>query len=311
MKVTVDKSSGFCWGVVRTVDIAEKELATGEKLYSLGDIIHNPVEIERLKSEGLETVTHADLPNLRGAKILIRAHGEPPETYTRAKELGITFIDATCPVVGKVQERIRRFYDDGYQVVIFGKIEHAEVIGLVGQTNGEAVVIKSLDEIEKVKMDRKTVLFSQTTMDKPTFFALKEELSKKKKELVVGSIEELAVEFLAKDTICGQVFGREKKIREFAAENDLLIFVAGRHSSNGKVLYEIVKSVNSNIHFIEDVHELQPDWFEGIETVGITGATSTPQWLMEKVKENIEAMNDSRNSKINTQPSIITELITH
>jgi 4-hydroxy-3-methylbut-2-enyl diphosphate reductase len=210
-----------------------------------------------------------------------------------------------------VQERIRRFYDDGYQVVIFGKIEHAEVIGLVGQTKGEAVVIKSIDEIDKVKMDRKTVLFSQTTMDKPTFFALKEELSKKIKELVVGSIEELAVEFLAKDTICGQVFGREKKIREFAAENDLLIFVAGRHSSNGKVLYEIVKSVNSNIHFIEDVHELQPDWFEGIETVGITGATSTPQWLMEKVKENIEAMNDSRNSKVNTQPSIITELITH
>ena len=177
--------------------------------------------------------------------------------------------------------------------------------------NNESFPIKFNNEIDKVKLDRKTVLFSQTTMDKPTFFALKEELSKKIKELVVGSIEELAIEFLAKDTICGQVFGREKKIREFAAENDLLIFVAGRHSSNGKVLYEIVKSVNSNIHFIEDVHELQPDWFEGIETVGITGATSTPQWLMEKVKENIEAMNDSRNSKVNTQPSIITELITH
>ena len=226
MKVAVDKSSGFCWGVVRTVDIAEKELATGEKLYSLGDIIHNPVEIERLRSEGLETVTHNDLEKLRGAKILIRAHGEPPETYKRAKELGITLIDATCPVVGKVQERIRRFYDDGYQVVIFGKIEHAEVIGLVGQTNGEAVVIKSLDEIDKVKMDRKTVLFSQTTMDKPTFYSIKEELSKKIKELVVGSIEELAVEFLAKDTICGQVFGREKKIREFAARERTLLFLS-------------------------------------------------------------------------------------
>ena len=174
MKVTVDKSSGFCWGVVRTVDIAEKELAAGEKLYSLGDIIHNPVEIERLKSEGLETVTHDDLANLRGAKILIRAHGEPPETYKRAQELGITLIDATCPVVAKVQERIRRFYDNGYQIVIFGKIEHAEVIGLVGQTNGEAIVIKSLDEIKKVRMDRKTVLFSQTTMDKPTYSSIKE-----------------------------------------------------------------------------------------------------------------------------------------
>jgi 4-hydroxy-3-methylbut-2-enyl diphosphate reductase len=311
MKVTIDKYSGFCWGVVRTVDIAEKELAAGEKLYSLGDIIHNPVEIERLKSEGLETVTHDDLLKLRGAKVLIRAHGEPPETYKQAKELGITLIDATCPVVGKVQERIRRFYDDGYQIVIFGKQEHAEVIGLVGQTNGEAIVIKSLHEIEKVKLDRKTVLFSQTTMDKPTFYSIKEELSKKIQELVVGSIEELATEFLAKDTICGQVFGREKKIREFAAENDLIIFVAGRHSSNGKVLYEIVKSVNSRIQFIEDVQELQPEWFEGIETVGITGATSTPQWLMEKVKETIEAMKNSLNLKTSAQPSLINELITH
>jgi 4-hydroxy-3-methylbut-2-en-1-yl diphosphate reductase len=311
MKVTVDKFSGFCWGVVRTVNIAEKELAAGEKLYSLGDIIHNPVEIERLRSEGLETVTHDDLSKLKGAKILIRAHGEPPETYKRAQALGITLIDATCPVVGKVQERIRRFYDDGYQVVIFGKIEHAEVIGLVGQTNGEAIVIKSLDEIDKVKMDRKTVLFSQTTMDKPTFYSLKEELSKKIKELVVGSIEEFATEFLAKDTICGQVFGREKKIREFAAENDLIIFVAGRHSSNGKVLYEIVKSVNSHIQFIENVQELQPEWFEGIESVGITGATSTPQWLMEKVKEKIEIMNNTMNSKNSIQPSLINELSTH
>lgn len=297
MKVTVDKSSGFCWGVVRTLDITEKELATGEKLYSLGDIIHNPVEIERLKSKGLEVVAHDDLAKLGGAKILIRAHGEPPETYKRAQELGITLIDATCPVVGKVQERIRRFYNDGYQVVIFGKIEHAEVIGLVGQTNGEAIVIKSLDEIDKVKLDRKTVLFSQTTMDKPTFYSIKEKLSKKIKELIVGSIEDLAIEFLAKDTICGQVFGREKKIREFAAENDFIIFVAGKHSSNGKVLYEIVKSVNSRIRFIEDVQELQPEWFEGIETVGITGATSTPQWLMEKVKEKIETMKNTMNLK--------------
>ena len=311
MKVTVDKSSGFCWGVVRTVDIAEKELAAGEKLYSLGDIIHNPVEIERLRSEGLETVTHDDLANLRGAKILIRAHGEPPETYKRAQELGITLIDATCPVVAKVQERIRRFYDNGYQIVIFGKIEHAEVIGLVGQTNGEAIVIKSLDEIKKVRMDRKTVLFSQTTMDKPTYASIKEELTKRIKELVVGSLEELAAGFLAKDTICGQVFGREKKIREFAAENNLIIFVAGRHSSNGKVLYEIVESVNSRIQFIENVQEIQPEWFDGIETVGITGATSTPQWLMEKAKEKIETMMNIKNSNNNIQPSLIHEHITH
>ncbi|RPI04736.1 MAG: 4-hydroxy-3-methylbut-2-enyl diphosphate reductase [Ignavibacteriae bacterium] len=311
MKVTVDKSSGFCWGVVRTVNIAEKELAAGEKLYSLGDIIHNPVEIERLRSEGLQTITHDDLSHLRGATVLIRAHGEPPETYRRAQELGITLIDATCPVVGKVQERIRRFFEDGYQIVIFGKKEHAEVIGLVGQTNGEAVVIKSLEEIEQVKCDRKTVLFSQTTMDKPTFYSIKEELSKKINDLVVGSIEELATEFLAKDTICGQVFGREKKIREFAAENELIIFVAGRHSSNGKVLFDIVKSVNGRTQFIEELDELKPEWLKGIETVGITGATSTPQWFMEKVKTQIESMMNRMNGEQKSQPSLINGNITH
>ena len=241
MKISVDKSSGFCWGVVRTVNIAEEQLHNGDKLYSLGDIIHNPMEIERLREKGLATVTHADLERLRGSKVLIRAHGEPPETYARAKELGITLIDATCPVVAKVQERIRRFYDEGYQIVIFGKKEHAEVTGLVGQTEGKAIVIKSLEEVDGIKTDRKTVLFSQTTMDKPTFYAIKNELTKRIKSLVVDSMEEEAGKFLAKDTICGQVSGRDKKIREFATANEVIIFVAGRHSSNGKVLYDIVK----------------------------------------------------------------------
>jgi 4-hydroxy-3-methylbut-2-enyl diphosphate reductase len=309
MKVSVDNFSGFCWGVVRTIDIAEKEIAAGEKLYSLGDVIHNPVEIERLRKKGLETISHDDLEKLRGARILIRAHGEPPETFKRAKELGITLVDATCPVVTKVQERIRKFYDEGYQVLIFGKKEHAEVIGLVGHTHGEALVIKSLDEVEKVKLDRKTVLFSQTTMDKATFHALKDELSKRIKEFVVGSIEETAIEFHAKDTICGQVSGREKKIREFAAANNLIVFVAGKHSSNGKVLYDIVKSVNPHIYFIENIQELHTEWFEGIETVGITGATSTPQWLMEQVKTKIEDM--TKNMQSVSQPKIIHEFITH
>ena len=309
MKVSVDNFSGFCWGVVRTIDIAEKEIAAGEKLYSLGDIIHNPVEIDRLRKKGLETISHNDLEKLRGARILIRAHGEPPDTYKRAKELGITLVDATCPVVTKVQERIRKFYDEGYQVVIFGKKEHAEVIGLVGHTNGEALVIKSLDEVGKVQLDRKTVLFSQTTMDKATFHAIKDELSKRIREFVVGSIEETAIEFHAKDTICGQVSGREKKIREFAAANDLIVFVAGKHSSNGKVLYDIVKSVNPHIRFIEDIQELHTEWFEGIETVGITGATSTPQWFMEQVKARIENMKENIQSV--SQPKIIHEFITH
>lgn len=288
MIVTIDKFSGFCWGVVRTIDIAEQELAQGEELYSLGDIIHNPGEIQRLGDRGLKTISTANLDSARGKKVLIRAHGEPPATYKRAEELGITIIDATCPVVTKVQERIRRFYTDGYQVVIFGKKEHAEVIGLVGQTNGEAIVVKSLDEIGKVAFDRKTVLFSQTTMDKATFHRLKEELQKKVKELVVGSIEDEAIEFHAKDTICGQVSGRDKKIREFAAENDVVIFVAGRTSSNGRVLFDITRDANARTHFIESVSELNPAWFEGVTKVGITGATSTPQWVMEKVKLEIE-----------------------
>jgi 4-hydroxy-3-methylbut-2-enyl diphosphate reductase len=289
MQVTIDNHSGFCWGVVRTIEIAEQELAeSGETLFSLGDIIHNPMEIQRLGERGLSTIKVDGLEKARGAKVLIRAHGEPPSTYRRAEELGITLIDATCPVVTKVQERIRKFYVDGYQVVVFGKKEHAEVIGLVGQTNGEAVVIKSVEEIEKVNLDRKTVLFSQTTMDKPTFAKIKEELGRRVKDFVVGSIEDEAIEFHAKDTICGQVSGRDKKIRAFARANDVVVFVAGRHSSNGKVLFDITREENPRTHFIEDIPELQAEWFDGVQTVGITGATSTPQWLMVRVKQAIE-----------------------
>jgi len=288
LNVTIDRSSGFCWGVVRTIEIAEQELGNNRDIFSLGDVIHNPMEIERLRQKGLQTIKVADLESVRSKTVLIRAHGEPPSTYKRAEELGITIIDDTCPVVTKVQERIRRFYTDGYQVVIFGKKDHAEVIGLVGQTNGEAIVIKSLEEIDRVALDRKTVLFSQTTMDKSTFYQLKEELRKRVKELIVGSIEEEAIEFHAKDTICGQVSGRDKKIREFAQANDVVIFVAGRASSNGKVLFEITKEANSRTYFIEQPEELKAEWFEGITNVGITGATSTPQWLMERVKQMIE-----------------------
>ncbi len=288
MIVTIDKSSGFCWGVVRTIEIAEQELAANGPLYSLGEIIHNPMEIQRMEKKGLTTITNKDLDSLRGARVLIRAHGEPPETYKKAEERGITIIDATCPVVTKVQERIRKFHLQGYQVVIFGKKEHAEVVGLIGQTDGEAVVVKSVDDLSIVNLDRKTVLFSQTTMDKPTFYRIKEELEKRVKNLVVDTFEDEALDFHAKDTICGQVSGREKKIREFAKANDVVIFVAGKHSSNGKVLYEFVRSENPRAHFIEDIPELEDCWFEGAKSVGITGATSTPQWLMEKVKNTIE-----------------------
>jgi 4-hydroxy-3-methylbut-2-enyl diphosphate reductase len=291
MIVSIDKSAGFCWGVIRTIDIAESELQeSGQEspLYVLGDIIHNPMEIERLERKGLRTITHADLPTVKNGKVLVRAHGEPPSTFARAAELGITVVDATCPVVWKVQERIKKFYDKGFQVIIYGKIDHAEVIGLVGQTNGEAIVVKSLAEIDRIDLERKTVLFSQTTMDKQTFYRLKEELQKRIKEFVVDTFEDQALEFHAKDTICGQVFGRDKKLREFAGQNDIMIFVAGRNSSNGKVLFHICEEANRRTYFVETEKELDPRWFAGVRTVGISGATSTPQWLMERIKQHIE-----------------------
>ncbi len=252
------------------------------------------MEIERLRGQGLETVGLEDFDRLRGRTVLIRAHGEPPSTYARARKNGITLIDATCPVVTKVQERIRKFHDNGYQVVIFGKKDHAEVIGLVGHTNDEAVVIKSAAEAMKVDTGRKTVLFSQTTMDKATFYEIARVLREKIAEFVVGTFEESAIDFHAKDTICGQVSGRDKKLREFAAANDVMVFVAGRNSSNGKVLYDICREANPRTHFIEQEEEMSPAWFAGAARVGISGATSTPQWLMERVKSAIEHMDVER-----------------
>jgi 4-hydroxy-3-methylbut-2-enyl diphosphate reductase len=292
MKVTVDQHSGFCWGVVRTIDIAEEELKMSAELYSLGPVIHNPKEIGRLREKGLETVGHDDLVRLAGKRVLIRAHGEPPSTYAAARALGVTIVDATCPVVTKVQERIRKFHDQGFQIVIFGKKDHAEVIGLLGQTNNEAIVVRNVPEAEKVDPSRKTVLFSQTTMDKETFYAVADVLRARIREFVVGTFEESAIDFHAKDTICGQVSGRDRKLREFARANDVMVFVAGKESSNGKVLFEICREANPNTHFVEDERELVPGWFEGASTAGISGATSTPQWLMENVRKAIEKMQE-------------------
>ena len=289
MIVTIDKYSGFCWGVVRTIEIAEQELESNKKLYSLGEIIHNPNEIKRLGEMGLQTIRHSDLENIKDAKILIRAHGEPPSTFKLASELGVEIIDATCPVVTKVQERIRKFYDKNYQIVIFGKKDHAEVIGLVGYTMGTAIVIKSVEEIDNLNLNKKTVLFSQTTMDKESFYAIRDSIKLKiKAEFEVGTFEETALDFHAKDTICGQVSGRDKKLREFSRNNDIVIFVSGKMSSNGKVLFSIAKKENEKTYFVENESELKAEWFKNVNSVGISGATSTPHWLMERVKKNIE-----------------------
>ncbi len=259
-----------------------------EALHSLGPVIHNPKEVQRLERLGLGVVSRDDFPQLTGQRVLIRAHGEPPSTYRLAQAHGVTLVDATCPVVTKVQERIRKFYDQGYQIVIFGKKDHAEVIGLVGHTNNEAIVLKSVSEVDGVNPGRKTVLFSQTTMDKQTFYEIAGVLKQKIKEFVVGTFEESAIDFHAKDTICGQVSGRDKKLREFAARQDIVLFVAGRNSSNGKVLFEVCRAANPNTYFIEDETEIRREWFAGRQAVGISGATSTPHWLMEHVRRSVE-----------------------
>jgi len=290
MRVTIDRHSGFCWGVVRTIEIAQEEMKDIPELFSLGPVIHNPREIDRLGRMGMKVVSYDDLATMKGKKVLVRAHGEPPSTYETAKQYGVTLVDATCPVVTKVQERIRKYYNSGYQVVIFGKKEHAEVIGLAGQINNEAVVIKTVDEIAMVDPSRKTVLFSQTTMDKATFSEIARRLKERIAEFEVATFEESAIDFHAKDTICGQVSGRDAKLREFAAQNDVMIFVAGRSSSNGKVLYDVCRKANLNTHFVEDESEVRTEWFHGVNTVGISGATSTPQWLMEKVQQHIEQL---------------------
>ncbi|GBD05552.1 4-hydroxy-3-methylbut-2-enyl diphosphate reductase [bacterium HR20] len=292
MNVTIDPRSGFCWGVVRTVQIAEETLENSPpgSVYVLGNIIHNPREIERLAAKGLKTLRSreeiASLPP--GAKVLIRAHGEPPETYRLARQHRVEIIDATCPVVTKLQERVRKFYDLGYQIVIFGKRNHAEVVGVRGVCNDECIVVERLeDALEMVDVRKKTVLFSQTTMDRPTFLRLRDVLKSRIEELIVEEMGTIATEFHAKDTICGQVSGREDDLRRFARQHDVVIFVAGKDSSNGKVLFDVARSENPRTYFIEDVSELQSEWLEGAESVGITGATSTPQWYMQQVRQEI------------------------
>ncbi|MGE5465476.1 MAG: hypothetical protein ACM3QR_00200, partial [Syntrophothermus sp.] len=218
--------------------------------------------------------------------VLIRAHGEPPLTYQEAIKYGIEIIDATCPVVTKVQERIRKFSTNDFQVVIFGKKDHAEVTGLTGVTENKAIVVMSVEEaLEKVDPGKKTVLFSQTTMDRETFGMIANTLRERILDFQIGTMEQEAVEFHAKNTICGQVSGRDKKLREFARTNDVILFAAGKKSSNGKVLFNIAKEENLKTYFVEDIEDIKTEWFEGAESVGITGATSTPQWLMQKIRD--------------------------
>ncbi len=272
LQVTIDGDSGFCFGVVYAIDMAEEILAEQGYLYCLGDIVHNDEEVERLKAKGLRIISHDDLPRLENEKVLIRAHGEAPETYKIALEKNITLIDASCPVVLKLQNRIKNSSDDKERILIFGKHGHAEVIALQGQTNNNALVFQDLAELDEVDLPKSFTLFSQTTKSTEKFYQIKEELISR------------GYEIKAHDTICRQVSNRDKELPEFVKNFDKVVFVSGKKSSNGKVLYEVCRKYNSNTYFVSNVGELNSTMFAPGEKVGICGATSTPMWLMEEIK---------------------------
>lgn len=288
MKVEIDSNSGFCFGVVTAINKAEDELRSSGQLYCLGDIVHNTREVERLQEKGLETITHEHLKNLKDVKVLLRAHGEPPQTYELARKNNVEVIDATCPVVLQLQRRIKKTYDEAVAtekeggakplILIYGKNGHAEVNGLVGQTNGEAVVIQDVDGIDSLDLEKDIFLYSQTTKSLEGFKEIVEEIKKRKK---TGKFEYY-------DTICRQVANRMQKMKEFAGTHDVVFFVSGSKSSNGKVLFEMCKEVNPKTYFISDESQLDFSLIEGAESVGVCGATSTPLWLMEKIARLIE-----------------------
>ena len=282
LNIEIDNGSGFCFGVTTAIQKAEEELAKGGTLYCLGDIVHNGMECERLRQMGLVTIDHEQMRQLHGVKVLLRAHGEPPETYALARQNQIEIIDATCPVVLQLQKRIKRQFEaGGGQIVIFGKKGHAEVLGLVGQTQSSAIVIESFEEVKRLNFTRNIYLYSQTTKSLDEFRQIIDYIQS---HIAPGAI------FRSFDTICRSVANRMPNISAFAAKHDLILFVCGRKSSNGKVLFNECLRVNANSHLIEGPDEIDRQWLHGIRTVGICGATSTPKWLMEQCRDALELL---------------------
>ncbi len=283
-KVEIDTGSGFCFGVVTAINKAEEELAKGGTLYCLGDIVHNNREVERLKAMGLISINHDEFNKLQNAKVLLRAHGEPPETYETARKNNIEIIDATCPVVLKLQKKIKQKdaqeADSSKQIIIYGKNGHAEVLGLVGQTKGKTIVIENLEEAKTLDFQKNICLYSQTTKPLDEF--------KKIVEYIKEHISPNA-NFEYHDTICRQVVNRIPNIRDFAASHDLIFFVSGKKSSNGKVLFNECKIINPNSHFIDGPEDIDSSLIKESTSIGICGATSTPKWLMEKISEAVKA----------------------
>ena len=284
MKIEIDSESGFCFGVIRAISEAERALTEGE-VASLGDIVHNRVEVQRLESLGLHTISHNDIPKMTGKRMLIRAHGEPPQTYAQAEAYGIEVLDATCPVVAALQRKVKsahaKMSEVGGTVVILGKPGHAEVVGLTGQVNEEAIVIESEEDLQRIDFSRPIYFLSQTTQSIEKFHHLADIMRER-----LGDEKMLCVD----DTICRRVSSREEHLRAFAQQHDVVIFVCGRKSSNGKVLYNVCLRANERSYNIEEASELKREWFEGVESVGICGATSTPKWLMEEIANAISSM---------------------
>ena len=280
IQIEIDNGSGFCFGVTTAIKKTEEELSAGKTLYCLGDIVHNGMEVERLHARGLVTINHEQLKDLHDVKVLLRAHGEPPETYETARRNRIEIIDATCPVVLQLQRRIKRQFDSKpqAQIVIFGKNGHAEVLGLVGQTESRAIVIEKFEDVRHLDFNRDIYLYSQTTKSLEEFHRIIEYIQS---HIASGAT------FKSFDTICRQVANRMPNISGFASKHEVILFVSGHKSSNGKVLYGECKRVNPNSYHIERAEEIDMHWFQGVRTVGICGATSTPKWLMEECRDYI------------------------
>ena len=287
MKVTIDPDSGFCFGVNRAIQTAENELDSGNDVYCLGEMVHNQVQMDRLKAKGLKVITHADLPDLKGKQVLIRAHGEPPHSFRLANKLGIKLIDATCPIVTKLQKRIHESAisddSDDIQIVIFGKPFHAEVEGLVGNASDKAIVIKSENDFENIDFSKPVRLFSQTTMDAERYQLITEKIQLRMTE--TGNAD-----LVINKSVCRQVSGRAPALREFASRHEVVIFVSGKNSANGAYLFGVCKAINNKSYFISTIEDIDIQWFENKSSVGVTGATSTPGWQIDQVAEFIRSI---------------------
>lgn len=290
MKITIDPNSGFCFGVVYAIKVAERELDKQKRLYCLGDIVHNEMEVKRLKDKGLKIIDHEEFKKLHNCKVLIRAHGEPPDTYKNALQNNIDLIDASCPVVLKLQNNIRKGYEEMKkkkgQIVIYGKKGHPEVNGLVGQTMNEAIIINDEKDIDKIDYTKPISLYSQTTKSMDGFNKIKKNIQNR----LNNANPDKNIYFAANNTICRSISNRAPQIRKFASKFDVIVFVSGKKSSNGNYLYNVCKSVNQNTYFVSFFNEIKSDWFKGFNNIGICGATSTPMWLMEQASEIIKKM---------------------